>query len=85
MGAKGTAEKVSVAVPEPLMETADSEAETPGGVPLADSATVPVNPPTAATVITVLVPPPGGVLTDAGLADSRKSGFTVTVRFTGVL
>jgi hypothetical protein len=57
-------------------------AVTPLGRPEAANPTLPVNPPTSATVI-VLVPPapPGVIATLAGAAESVKPGV-VTVRFT---
>ena len=62
------------------MEVGDREALTPIGAPLTVSATLPLNPPTGATVMTELVPVPGNALTDVGFGVIVKSEVALTVR-----
>ena len=67
------------------MEPDDRPPLTPGNPPVTDNDTVPLNPPTGATVITELVPPPGNVLTEVGFGLMVKSELALTVRLIGVV
>ena len=70
---------VSVVVPEPATEAGANAAVTPAGMPLAVKLTAPLNAFMPDTVILDITELPTLVLTDAGDADSVKSGVPITV------
>ena len=70
--------------PDALTEVGLNTAVAPGGSPLTLKPTVPVNPAIGVTVAVNVVPPAGGTLRDAGVAETEKSD-TVTVRVAGAL
>jgi len=63
----------------PLVGVGLNTAVTPAGKPLALNATLPANPPTGVTVIVLVAVPPCRTETLAGLAESEKSGWLITV------
>jgi hypothetical protein len=84
LAADADAVKVSVEVPDPEIEDGAKDAVTPEGSPVAESATLPLKPPTGDTVIVEPVAFPGEVLTPVGFAEIVKSAFPIT-NVTGML
>jgi hypothetical protein len=87
-----TAEEVDVSVrvelPDVVIEVGAKAAVTPAGRPVADNATVPVNPFCAPTLAVNVVALPAMTACELGDADSVKSAVTVvafTVTLTVVL
>src|SRR5262249_20227095 len=78
LAANAVAVNVSVEVPEPETEGGENDAVTPEGSPVAESATLPPNPPTGDTVIVEPVEFPAEVLTPVGFAEIVKSAFPIT-------
>jgi hypothetical protein len=70
--------------PEVVTEVGLNVAVAPAGRPVTLNATFPVNPFTGATVAVYVVPAPGRIVRDAGVAVSVKSE-TVIVRVAGAL
>jgi len=80
--------RVSVELPDVVMEAGAKAAVTPVGRPVADNATVPVKPFCAATLAVNVVDLPAMTACELGDAESVKSAVTVvafTVTLTVVL
>ncbi len=73
---------LTVDVPEPLTEVGLKLALAPAGKPIAEKATLPLNPFRAVTVAVYEVPAPTVTVCEAGEADIEKSGAGFTVRVT---
>jgi hypothetical protein len=73
---------ISVSTWVPAAEPAAKDEVTPLGKPVAESATLPENPPTLVTVMVLVPLPPWATETDMGEGDSVKSAATLTVTVT---